>query len=81
MEGTGHMRTGRHFKLTYVMQWTNSTEAVHFNYSSGRNFTIVDEPCNHSKITPTFFFFFFLVFLGLHPQHMGILRLGVKSEL
>ena len=24
---------------------------------------------------------FFLVFLGLHPQHMEIPRLGVKSEL
>ena len=26
-------------------------------------------------------FFFFLVFLGLHPQHMEIPRLGVKPEL
>jgi len=71
MEGTGHMRTGRHFKLTYVMQWTNSTEAVHFNYSSGRNFTIVDEPCNHSKITPTFFFFFFFGLFRAAPAAYG----------
>ena len=27
------------------------------------------------------FFFFFLVFLGLHPQHMEVPWLGVKSEL
>ena len=26
-------------------------------------------------------FFFFPVFLGLHPQHMEILRLGVELEL
>ena len=26
------------------------------------------------------FFFFFFVFLGLHPQHMEVLKLGVKSE-
>ena len=26
---------------------------------------------------PEFFFFFFL--LGLHPQHLEVLRLGVKS--
>ena len=30
----------------------------------------------------TFFFFFvFLSFLGLHPQHMEVPRLGIKSEL
>ena len=28
-----------------------------------------------------FFFFFFLVFLGPHPRHMEVPRLGVKSEL
>ena len=28
-----------------------------------------------------FWFFFFLVFLGLHLQHMEVPRLGVKSEL
>ena len=28
-----------------------------------------------------FFFFFFLVFLGPHPQHMEVPRLGVESEL
>ena len=27
------------------------------------------------------FFFFFPVFLGPHPQHMGVPRLGVKLEL
>ena len=27
------------------------------------------------------FYSFFLVFLGLHLQHMEVLRLGVKSEL
>ena len=27
------------------------------------------------------FFFFFLVFLGLHLQHIEVLRLGVESEL
>ena len=27
------------------------------------------------------FFFFFVVFLGLHPQHMEVPWLGVKSEL
>ena len=27
------------------------------------------------------FFFFFLVFLGLHPEHMEVPRPGVKSEL
>ena len=27
------------------------------------------------------FFFFFLLFLGLLPQHMEVHRLGVKSEL
>ena len=27
------------------------------------------------------FFFFFFCFLGLHPQHMEVARLGVKSEL
>ena len=27
------------------------------------------------------FFFFFLVFLGPHPQHMEVPRLGVESEL
>ena len=26
-------------------------------------------------------FFFFFVFLGPHPQHMDVPRLGVKSEL
>ena len=26
-------------------------------------------------------FFFFLVFLGPHPQHMEVPRLGVESEL
>ena len=31
------------------------------------------------KAIPLFFFFF--CFLGLHPQHMEIPRLGVKSEL
>ena len=28
-----------------------------------------------------FLFFFFFFFLGLHAQHMGVSRLGVKSEL
>ena len=28
-----------------------------------------------------FLFFFFLIFLGLHPWHMEVPRLGVKSEL
>ena len=28
-----------------------------------------------------FFFFFFLVFLGPHPRHMEVPRLGVESEL
>ena len=28
-----------------------------------------------------FFFFFFSCFLGPHPQHMEIPRLGVESEL
>ena len=28
-----------------------------------------------------FFHFFFFCFLGLHPQHLEVLRLGVKSEL
>ena len=28
-----------------------------------------------------YFFFFFLVFLGLHPWHIEVPRLGVKSEL
>ena len=28
-----------------------------------------------------FFFFFFFFFLELHPQHMEVARLGVKSEL
>ena len=28
-----------------------------------------------------FFFSFFLVFLGPHPQHMEVPRLGVESEL
>ena len=27
------------------------------------------------------FFFFFIVFLGLHPWHMEVPRLGVRSEL
>ena len=27
------------------------------------------------------FLFFVFVFLGLHPRHMGVPRLGVKSEL
>ena len=27
------------------------------------------------------FFFFFLVFLGPHQQHMEVRRLGIKSEL
>ena len=26
-------------------------------------------------------FFFFLIFLGLHSQHMEVARLGVESEL
>ena len=29
---------------------------------------------------PSLFFFFF-IFLGLHPRHMEVHRLGVKSEL
>ena len=35
-------------------------------------------------ITPflfNFFFFFFFGFLGLHPRHMEVPRLGVQSEL
>ena len=28
-----------------------------------------------------FFFFSFFVFLGLHPQHMEVPRLGVQSEM
>ena len=28
-----------------------------------------------------FFFFFFFCFLGLHPRHMKVPRLGVQSEL
>ena len=27
------------------------------------------------------FFFFFLIFLGLNPQHVEVLRLAVESEL
>ena len=27
------------------------------------------------------FFFFFFVFLGLHAQHMEVLRLGVQLEV
>ena len=30
---------------------------------------------------PQSFFFFFFFFLGPHPQHMEVLRLGVKSKL
>ena len=29
----------------------------------------------------SFLFFFFLLFLGLHPWHMEVSRLGIKSEL
>ena len=28
-----------------------------------------------------FFFFFFFVFLGPHPRHMEVPKVGVKSEL
>ena len=31
--------------------------------------------------TASFFFFFFWSFLGPHPQHMEVPRLGVESEL
>ena len=35
-----------------------------------------------SKLDNVFFLFFcFFVFLGLHPQHMEVPRLGVESEL
>ena len=37
-------------------------------------------PCEVRISTSTFFFFFF-VFLGRHPQHMEVPKLGVKSEL
>ena len=49
--------------------------------------------CSCSSLIPFFFFFFFFigcvgffvclvfVFLGLHPWHMEVLRLGVKLEL
>ena len=33
--------------------------------------------CQH----PSMFFFFFLPFLGAHPWHMEVPRLGVQSEL
>ena len=33
------------------------------------------------KLYEVFFFFFFLVFLGPHPQYMEVPRLGVESEL
>ena len=33
------------------------------------------------KICNNIFFFFFLVFLGVHLWHMEVTRLGVKSEL
>ena len=35
----------------------------------------------HSEVSSWIFFFFFLVFLRLHPWHMEVARLGVKLEL
>ena len=37
------------------------------------------DPCLWASVL--FFFFFFPAFLGPHPQHVEVLRLGVKSEL
>ena len=38
--------------------------------------------CDKNDTAKIFFFFFFgLSFLGLHPGHMEVLRLGSQSEL
>jgi len=37
--------------------------------------------CIYTTSSSSFFFFFFGLFLGLHPEHMELPRLGVKSEL
>ena len=33
------------------------------------------------KLWDIFFFFFFLVYIGLHPWHIPVPRLGIKLEL
>ena len=44
---------------------------------------VLQEQCLQEKITLFFvlFLFLFFCFLGLHPQHMEVPKLGVKSEL
>ena len=48
---------------------------------SGKCAPVPDFPKVTPKLKMHFFFFFFLSFLGPHPWHMGVPRLGVKLEL
>ena len=59
----------------------------HFPICISLNFSIilwvfaVKEVETHRGLAQGIFFFFFLVFSGLHPWHMEVSRLGVQAEL
>ena len=56
--------------ITVTMGSLNDLHAVHEN-----------KPCTSFLLAKVSFFFFLSVFLGLHPQHMEVPRLGVNLEL
>ena len=62
----------------FMLPSNNKTTELFFDHSP---------PASHSKVTKytslasLFFFFFFSLFLGPHPSHMEVPRLGVELEL
>ena len=61
------------FAVDVLFAW-NLFVPVIYPFSSFRSLTLLSKRCL------IFIVFFIFIFLGLHPQHMEVPRLGVKSE-
>ena len=82
-----------HMVLIKILVWMQSAESFIWNCMSKVTSCTCQSPqqgwmkwlgavwVSHHLLNNACPFFFFLIFWGAHPQHMGVWRWGVKSEL
>ena len=69
--------------MSIFLYLSTSIFSIALESTDGVHVVTVNQICNQTIFRTSFIylFFIFLSFLGPHPQHMEIPRLGVKSEL